>query len=246
MFMIKTDENRIKIIPHSQSIDFSTLISLDLKRDWFDNHMYRCLPLSIANQYGFAFKSPYDMWIEWNGGEDREDLKFEVFNVSDEEYNRSPLYPNSSFGRGIITFYPRFNLKTSPLINTWVKAPSNNPKHGLSWLEGIVETDNLEGTFSFNLKLTKPYEKVYIKKGELLVAFAPIPRFFIEKYRVEVSYDSDEVIENKKNMVTFEKVRGEESRTGKSNQYYMRGKTAKGCPFAHEHQRVVKKDDIIK
>ena len=38
------------------------------KRDWFDPHFYRCLPLTIGNQYGFMISLEYDVTFEWNGG----------------------------------------------------------------------------------------------------------------------------------------------------------------------------------
>ena len=33
-------------------VDFNRKI----KRDWFNDHAYYCLPLTIANQYGFGIK----------------------------------------------------------------------------------------------------------------------------------------------------------------------------------------------
>ena len=29
------------------------------KRDWFNSHFYKCLPLSIGNMQGFVFSLPY-------------------------------------------------------------------------------------------------------------------------------------------------------------------------------------------
>jgi hypothetical protein len=41
-------------------------------RQWMDNfpdrHPYRCLPLNVANAYGWEMLSPIPIDIEWTGG----------------------------------------------------------------------------------------------------------------------------------------------------------------------------------
>ena len=44
------------------------------KRNWFDSHFYRCLPLTIGNQYGFIIKSEYDIAFVWDGGTNAESI----------------------------------------------------------------------------------------------------------------------------------------------------------------------------
>ena len=54
----------------------------DKKRDWFSSHFYRCLPLTIGNQYGFTVSSEFDITFEWNGGDSKESIFFKlVLNV---------------------------------------------------------------------------------------------------------------------------------------------------------------------
>jgi len=43
----------------------------NMKRDWFNEHFYYCLPINIGNQYGFAIKSLRDLDIVWDGSNDR-------------------------------------------------------------------------------------------------------------------------------------------------------------------------------
>ena len=45
-------------------------------REWFDANFYRCLPLTIGNQYGFIIKSEFDFSFIWDGGLSNESIKF--------------------------------------------------------------------------------------------------------------------------------------------------------------------------
>ena len=61
-----------------------------IKRDSFEPTFYHCLPLIVANQYGFGIKSMHSFTAEYSGGQDP--IKFEfikdpdISNVIDEEY----------------------------------------------------------------------------------------------------------------------------------------------------------------
>jgi len=57
------------------------------KRDWFTPHFYRCLPLTIGNQYGFIIKSEFDFSFIWDGGDTEEAIKF-IFNEKEEVLNK--------------------------------------------------------------------------------------------------------------------------------------------------------------
>jgi hypothetical protein len=49
------------------------------KRQWMDDfpdrHAYRCLPLSIANAFGWEVLCPIPVEIRWNGGMAVEDIQ---------------------------------------------------------------------------------------------------------------------------------------------------------------------------
>lgn len=81
-------DNTIAIFIHPESnLSFEDLSELvyqpSKKRSWFTPHFYRCLPLSIANQYGFVFTLPFDIELTWDGTESLEGLTI----VASEENN---------------------------------------------------------------------------------------------------------------------------------------------------------------
>lgn len=165
------------------------------KREWFTPHFYRCLPLSIGNQYGFTVSSEFDIEFMWNGGDNPEDLQFKFF--EDGEV-LSTMYPRieSHFGSGIITINPPFTLRTPPGINLMTINPPNFVIPNITVMTGVVESDNLRRNFTFNLKVQMPWCIVKIPKGTPLAAFMPIPRYFGDSFELKFAEDifSDEVV----------------------------------------------------
>jgi hypothetical protein len=74
-------------------------------------------------------------------------------------------------------------LKTEKGISTHVKGIPNYPIDPLHPLEGMIETDWLPFTFTFNYKFTRPGEVIF-KKGQPLFSFLPVKRGYIEKYKI--------------------------------------------------------------
>lgn len=179
------------------------------KRDWFDDNFYRCLPLTIANQYGFVLKSALDLTIKWDG-----DVEHEVEILFDEtsEYFRGndPLSIQQflgNFKNGIMSIVNFCNLRTPPGINLMVIQPPNminNPD--LFVMSGVIETDNLRSVFTFNLRVLTPNKEIKIKRGDPIAAFIPIPRYFVENFELksaEEYFDQDTLDSEHKQLELF-------------------------------------------
>ena len=169
--------NNIKICTlYGRKSDF--LISASkTKRKWMDEteqkNAYKCLPLNVANQYGWTVHSPSNFYAEWNGKDDKNAVTTKGLKGA-----------HSVFGHGILTISVDFIIKTEKNISIYVKGVSNNPKDNIFPLEGIVETDWLPFTFTMNYKFYKP-GKVEFYKNEPLFMFFPINRSFIENFNIE-------------------------------------------------------------
>lgn len=147
-------------------------------REWMDRsgnrYAYRCLPLVIANQSGWVLRCPYSCSARWNGSSDLAAVKIR----QPKKVPRDCLL--SHFGEGIVTFSLPFLFRTPPGINLWVKGPSNWIKDGIQPLEGVVETDWAETTFTMNWKLTRRNHTVRFEEGEPICMIVPIPRGLAE------------------------------------------------------------------
>lgn len=162
---------------------------MSAKRDWMHdtNHKfaYKCLPMTIANKYGWNAVIPCGLTAEWNGGETIKDM---IVTVDDPE----KYFVRSMFGHGILTFMPDFIIKTNQAISMMITGVPNYFKDGIAPMSGIVETDWLPYPFTMSYKFTKP-GKVRFEKGEPIFSMFPISRGFIESFDIiNTSLDNDQ------------------------------------------------------
>ncbi len=139
------------------------------RRHWMDQnlHAYQCLPLVMANQWGWQILCPTDVRVTWNGSPDRSDLFVEVD-------NRYASVIKSQFGSGIVTFSLPWLFRTSPGWDLYVKGPSNRWKTNCVPLEGLIETWWLNYTFTVNWKIVER-GSVTFARGESLAQLMPVP-----------------------------------------------------------------------
>lgn len=161
------------------------------KRDWFTSHFYRCLPLTIGNQYGFSLACEFDFSFEWNGGDGLNDIIFEIDDkvIQADISKESCFYPRieSHFGSGIITMSIPISFRTPPGINLMTINPPNYVIPNITVMTGVIETDNLRYFFTFNLKVQIPNMKVFVPAGTPLTSFIPIPRYFADSFELKMS-----------------------------------------------------------
>lgn len=178
-------ENKVLVVPHApdhdghyQDVVFS--LKGEAKRDWFTPHFYYCLPLTVGNQYGFIIKSTRTFEAVWPGGENPAILSF-------EKNDERPMQNISNhFNNGVITFQNYFAFKTPIGVNLMTIQPPNMYIPGCVSMTGVIETDQIRRDFTFNLKMTVPNYRVRINKGDVVGAFIPIPRRFVDNFEVDL------------------------------------------------------------
>ena len=196
------------------------------KRDWFTPSFYRCLPLTIGNQYGFVVTSQFDFAFTWNGEDSNDAITFEFY---DEFENLNKLYPivESHFGMGIVTVTSPVTFRTPPGVNLMTINPPNYVIPNVTVMTGVVETDNLRRNFTFNLKIQMPNLKTLIPAGLPLAGFIPIPRYFGDKFELKIDtelFEEELVQEEYEAMNQALKVREEAAKINKykvDRNYYM-------------------------
>ena len=160
------------------------LVVAPADRDWMDatpnRFANRCLPLRIADQAGWFVLNSHALRVTWSGGNDISDIEIESLNG--EEVN----FASSHFGSGILTWNLPFLFRTPPGYNLQARGPANWPKDGASPLEGIVETDWLESTFTMNWKLTRANLPVIFEAGEPICMIVPHKRGELEAFEPEI------------------------------------------------------------
>lgn len=136
------------------------LVPASARRDWMDafshRHAYRCLPLAIANCYGWQLLLPTDVVVRWNGKSGLSDITISC---------DRPYQVVSNFKRGVVTFDVAYIFRTSPGYHLLVTGPTNSFKDGVAPMTAVIETDWLPYTFTFNYQLTRPGE-FHWRRGE--------------------------------------------------------------------------------
>jgi hypothetical protein len=133
------------------------------RRDWMDvahqRAPYRCLPLVVANRYGWEILCPVSFTAIWNGGPAVNGVV-----VLEDPGTTPPAV--SHFGEGILTFRMPLVFRTDPGTDLIVQGPINQPKDAIAPLTGVVESDWGPFNFTMNWKFTRAKTAIRFKKGE--------------------------------------------------------------------------------
>jgi hypothetical protein len=197
----------------------------------------RCLPLLVANESGWWFRNRHAFIATWNGGQAPTDTEI----VFDDGRSHSGG-PNSSFGYGIISWTVACVFRTPPGVDLLVRGPANLPKDGASALEGLVEADWIEATFTMNWKLTRPGLAVRFEAGEPFAMVLPQGRNELERYTPLLRPLSEEPELERRVRAWYERRKTEKIRAfaaehlpqigpTKFDATYMRGVRADGSEF---------------
>lgn len=236
-------ENTIVVVPFTvngmpHSDEIIEPLAGKIKRDWFTSHFYYCLPLNIGNQYGFLIKSAANFDVIWDGTDSDAVITF----LDNDHFGKQSV--DGHFGHGIVTFQNMFSLKTPPGVNLMTVQPPNIFIPGCSIMTGVVEADQIRRDFTFNLKITVPNYKISIRKGDAIGAFIPVPRYFVDSFKISTIYEVFDIethiaevsdaIELGRQREIDDKVKPHES-----GRKYFNGEHAFGEPYA-DHQKHIK------
>lgn len=142
---------------------FSIAVS-QKSRGWMNEnpHSYRCVPLSIANTYGWDILLPEAIELEWNGGKEKNDVKV---------LKGKCFKPH--FGSGTVTLEGSYSWQTTEDVQIMVMPIPNADQYDLVSLTAIVETDRLQYPWFLTCQLTHP-GKYKFESGTPLARIIPI------------------------------------------------------------------------
>jgi len=160
-----------------------TLAPATRERAWMERidrrFANRCLPMLIANQAGWFLISRHSLQVTWTGGRAPSALRIEVL-TGDQ-----PCPAMSHFGHGILTWQVPYLFRTPTGYNLLMRGPPNWPKDGIAPLEGIVETDWSDATFTMNWQLTRRRRAITFAVGDPIGMVVPQRRGEMEAFRPE-------------------------------------------------------------
>ncbi|BBK30666.1 SapC protein [Stella humosa] len=167
------------------------LVPAPQDRAWMDaspsRYPYRCLPLNIANAFGWHLLMPCTVDVDYTGGPDKEDIQVS----SPDPVAELEHLVVSHFNRGILTFHPGYLFRTDPGWQLLATGPFNWPKDGIQPLTGLVETDWLPFPFTMNWQMTRP-GRVRFEKGEPFCQIVPVPAGGLDRLVPQIRSIDDE------------------------------------------------------
>lgn len=204
------------------------------KREWMDSanskNPYRCLPLSMANGFGWEFINPSKFSLEWDGGRNPKDVKLIKHSGS--------VFPDNHFGEGTFTWHTGYLFRTEYPYGIYVSGPPNYPKHNVIPLSGIVETHWIPFTFTMNWRFTQP-GRVDFLPGEVICQIFPIDLTLFDNVEPEIhNLSEDPEYEEKywqwnvsRTAFSLDKTRGDTWQKDYFQGKYAQLDEVKGCPF---------------
>jgi hypothetical protein len=219
----------LKLIPASADRTW-----MELTRGGWAN---RCLPLRMANQSGWLILNDADFEVTWDGKPGVSGVHFKPLKGA------LSYFAKSMFGYGIITWEIPFLFRTSPGYNLLARGPSNEFKDGVQAMDGLVETDWSEASFTMNWKITRPFKKTRFDKDEPICMIMPQRRGEMESIKPEIRNleSAPEMLEGfnawreSRLKLVERKTDPRAASLREWEGHYMRGTTVTGTP-APEHQ----------
>lgn len=135
------------------------VVAARAQRQWMDDfehrEIYNCLPMVIANAYGWHILCPVPIEIRWNGGAGVSDLTITALKPLP---GGGPVryFCESNFSSGIATMHMDYIFRTDPDWNLLVTGPFNGPKDNAYPLSGIVDSDQLCYPLTMNWQMQHP------------------------------------------------------------------------------------------
>ena len=162
---------------------FPTIKPAPADRWWMDvtftGWPNRCLPLRLANQFGWCILNGQGFEAQWNGSNGLDSIRF-------LNPDGRPFYVRSMFGGGILTWVIPYLFRTPPGWQLLVRGPINSLKDGVGPLEGLVETDWSTSNFTMNWRFTRPGKRIKFEKEEPVATIIPVRLGDMEAFAAEV------------------------------------------------------------
>jgi LPS sulfotransferase NodH len=240
-----------ELIAYDVATPTSTLLApARPSRAWMDatprRFAYRCLPMVIANQWGWLIRLTQRVEVIWDGSDRADGLR--ILDPPD-----GAAIAASHFGCGVLTFHAGYLFRTTQGYNLHVRGPANWPKDGISPLEGIIESDWIEATFTMNWKVTRPNHPIVFQADEPIAMVSPVRRGELEQFTAEIrplsenpqllaGYNAWSASRNAFN--TGLRLAGSAARKEGWQKHYVRGRTIRDEP-AQSHQTAIGLTDFV-
>lgn len=160
----------INLTVYKLSENSANIEPLSAKRDWMDEteekHAYRCFPLALTNQLGWAISFPEDITFMWDG----------IISTFPDNVKilQGEKYCTTGRGNATISFNTGLTFRTDKNYSLLSYPAPNYFLDGATPFTTLMSTSFFEGPLPVSWRITKPYTPITIKAGEPVIAVVPI------------------------------------------------------------------------
>jgi len=156
-----------------------------IKRDWMDNtynkHAYQCLPMTVANVYGWELNLEEDLIVQWDGGNTSPTI------LSGEKTSSGRVQAVSSI-IGMISINMGWVINTDEGYSTWISGSPNYFLDGAVPLTATIPSFWWPDESQMNWKITKIGEPVIFRAGEPFCFFNIYDNRAMQDVKIQVKH----------------------------------------------------------
>lgn len=166
-----------------------------INRDWMDGtykkHAYQCLPMTVANVYGWELILPHDVVAQWDG----ENTVPKI--LEGESYGGRQL----AYGGivGMVSFSTGWIFGTEPGYETFISGSPNYLRDDAQALSAIIPSSWWPDEFQMNWKINKVGEPVTFEAGMPFMFFSIFESTVLEnvEFTVDNLWDNQELMNSR-------------------------------------------------
>lgn len=194
----------------------ATISQLPLRRDWmdktFDQHAYRCFPLSLTNQLGWGFSFPKDISVIWDGNDSSEGNHIKVLQGKE--------FVDTNRGTATLIFNIGWFFKTDPDISLLFFGPPNLDIDGAVPLTNLISSSFWESPVPVSWKITRPNTIITFKANFPVISVLPISLTSLQNSTISLNSNPYNVNEYHKKLTDYGNAILENNKIPKWSDFY--------------------------
>ena len=173
------------------------IVQSRVKRDWMDatynKHAYQCMPMTLANVYGWEVQIEEDLVVIWDGVNPPQILQGEYTSTGRKQAVSSIV--------GMISINIGWAINTEENHSTWFTGPPNYFMDGAICLTATLPTSWWPDETQMNWKITKINEPVTFKSGDPICFFNIYDNRAMENVEIQTKnlWDNKELMQSRMN-----------------------------------------------